>query len=276
MNSNLYTIEAISNLHVGSGDVNYGVVDNLIQRDAITDLPVINSSSLKGAFREHCKTSLGEKEIAQMFGSDPKSSDRKVGTYRFFDAYLLAMPVRSDKSPFLMATCPMILEALLDKNKLFNIGLPSQVESILHKLISLKDTDQVPLVFCKDFQDASIEDLNEIQTKYQEVEGIEHIGILMGNAPLVLVDDEDFRKLCDNNHLPVIARNYLNNGKSENLFYEQVLPRLSRLYFILMHSDKNDHETLNGTLKDNLVQIGANASVGYGYCRITPFDNPNE
>lgn len=276
MNSNLYTIEAISNLHAGSGDVNYGVVDNLIQRDAITDLPVINSSSLKGAFREHCKTSLREEEIAQLFGSDPKSSDRKVGSYRFFDAYLLAMPVRSDKSPFLMATCPMILEAVLNKNELFNIGLSNQMKNVLHKLISLKSTYQVPLVFCEDFKEASIEDLNEILTKYQKIEGIEYIGALMGNAPLVLVDDKEFRILCDNNHLPVIARNYLNNGKSENLFYEQVLPRLSRLYFILMHPDRNDHEKLNGTLKDTLVQIGANASVGYGYCKITPFDNLNK
>lgn len=275
MNSNLYTIEAISNLHAGSGDVNYGVVDNLIQRDAITGLPIINSSSLKGAFREYCKTSLCEKEIASIFGSDPKSSVRIVGSYRFFDAYLLAMPVRSDKSPFLMATCPMILEALLDKNELFNIGLSSQIKNVFHELISFKDTCQVPLVFCEDFKEASIEDLNEVQTKYRKVEGIEHIETLMGKTPLVLVSDKDFSKLCNDNHLPVIARNYLNNGKSENLFYEQVLPRLSRLYFILMYPDKDSHEKFNDTLKNNLVQIGANASVGYGYCKITPF-TPNE
>lgn len=278
MNSNLYTIEAISNLHVGSGDVNYGVVDNLIQRDAITGLPVINSSSLKGAFREHCKTTLpkGEAAITEIFGSDPKGSERTAGTYRFFDANLLAMPVRSNLSPFLMSTCPMILKEFLSKSKLFNIKISSQIENILNEIINLESTLQSPLVFCEDFQNAYIEDL-EIQTKFRKVEGIKHIEALMGNAPLVLVCDSDFRSLCDDNHLPVIARNYLNDGKSENLFYEQVLPRLSRLYFILMHPDNNNnHETLNKTLKDTLMQIGANASVGYGYCKITPFNDLNK
>ena len=55
MKATLYTIECISNLHVGSGQDNDGVIDGLIQRDVVTDLPCINASSLKGALREHCE-----------------------------------------------------------------------------------------------------------------------------------------------------------------------------------------------------------------------------
>ena len=47
----IYTIEAITNLHVGSGDVNYEIVDKEIQRDTATTLPTIHASSLKGAIR---------------------------------------------------------------------------------------------------------------------------------------------------------------------------------------------------------------------------------
>ncbi len=53
MKTELYTIETLSNLHVGAGDINFGVIDNQVQRDSVTNLPNINSSSLKGAFREH-------------------------------------------------------------------------------------------------------------------------------------------------------------------------------------------------------------------------------
>lgn len=81
MKAHLYHIETISNLHVGSGEANEGVIDNLIQRDAITDLPVIHSSSLKGALREHFKTS---KVVKYIFGSEANdTSCREAGAFRF-------------------------------------------------------------------------------------------------------------------------------------------------------------------------------------------------
>lgn len=55
-----YIIKTKTNLHAGSGDTNFGVVDNEVQRDSITNLPVINSSSLKGAVRDHFKDFLVE------------------------------------------------------------------------------------------------------------------------------------------------------------------------------------------------------------------------
>lgn len=55
MTTRMYVINTLSNMHVGSGEVNYGVIDNLIQRDSVTNLPNINSSGLKGAIREYFK-----------------------------------------------------------------------------------------------------------------------------------------------------------------------------------------------------------------------------
>jgi CRISPR-associated protein Cmr4 len=48
-----YLIECLSNLHVGSGDANYDVIDKKVQRDPVTNLPCIHSSGIKGAFREY-------------------------------------------------------------------------------------------------------------------------------------------------------------------------------------------------------------------------------
>lgn len=66
----LFHITAITNLHVGSGTENIGVVDNLIQRDVITKLPIIHSSSLKGALREHCNCNKDQNVIDYIFGSE--------------------------------------------------------------------------------------------------------------------------------------------------------------------------------------------------------------
>lgn len=264
MKAYIYQIEAISNLHAGSGEANEGVIDNLIQRDSVTGLPLINASSLKGALREHFKGQ--DKElIKHVFGSevnDPK--ERKVGAYRFFDARLLAIPVRSDKAPYLMATSPLVLKDYLRTLELF--GLP--VNNALKPLAQQSsDTPQVTQLI---YNEALIEDLEKTATYKVPLKGLPEWFYKAG----VLLPDADFRTLCDNDHLPVFARNYLNDGQSENLWYEQVLPRFSQLYFTVLVPD-GDARFLqfNEHITGSLVQIGANATVGYGYCRVTNVSN---
>ena len=46
-----FLLTALTNLHPGAGSESYGVIDNLVQRDATSDFPTINSTSLKGALR---------------------------------------------------------------------------------------------------------------------------------------------------------------------------------------------------------------------------------
>lgn len=254
----LFHITAITNLHVGSGKENIGVVDNLIQRDVITNLPIIHSSSLKGALLEHCKheichdnknNSNNEDPIKDIFGSESSA-----GKYRFFDAHLLAIPVRSNKTPYLMATCPSVIKQYLKTAKLFGI---TDIDLEFPK----------PIVFSKDLSDARIEDLGDNLTIFSDSEFGNKFQKLIGpNAPVVVVSDKDFATLCDDNHLPVIARNHLDNGESKNLWYEQVLPRCSVLYFPLIADNKHFEEFTKAL--NNLVQIGANASVGYGFCEI--------
>jgi len=60
MKYELYKITAMTNMHVGSGDMNFGVIDKLVQRDSLTGYPVIYSSSLKGALREFFKNETSE------------------------------------------------------------------------------------------------------------------------------------------------------------------------------------------------------------------------
>lgn len=268
MKTLIYRIKAISNLHVGSGEANFGVVDNLIQRDAATGIPAIHASSLKGALREHCEANgMAPYILRYIFGSDAKDNkSHEVGHFRFFDANLLTLPVRSDKSPYISATCPLLVKDYLSKRKII-AGSDSINLTILNKA-----TQGIPKVTNQSHNNALIEDFEqqavwigaENDKEKEELKQLKQEVLL--STSFALLHDEDFGRLCNNDHLPVIARNNLAAGH-ENLWYEQVLPRFSTLcFFVLVPDDAPEEAKL--PIENTLVQIGANATVGYGYCQI--------
>ncbi len=75
--------------------------------------------------------------------------------------------------------------------------------------------------------------------------------------------DGDLKDLAD--ELPVIARNYLDNGISKNLWYEEVVPRESVFAACFQAPD----DVLAKGLHGQVVQLGGNATVGYGFCLFT-------
>ena len=107
--------------------------------------------------------------------------------------------------------------------------------------------------------------------RYSEetVKAFEEKAALLGKTISINREDaavattEEFEKLCNDDNLPIIARNCLENGESVNLWYEQVLPAQSVLATIFQTDRENDLDCLNG----KIVQIGANATIGYGYCK---------
>lgn len=230
MKATLYTIECISNLHVGSGQDNDGVIDGLIQRDVVTDLPCINASSLKGALREHCeKWNKAHNEdaekvnVVKLFGKKVSGEENcEAGEYRFLDASILSIPRPSVNAPFVQVTCDEVVTELQDKASLFGVGLGDNEKETVLRLANVLETNNCSY--------------------------------------------EDFKKYSD--ELPVIARNCLENGVSKNLWYEQVLPRKSRLAFFILHDDGEINEAFDSSITSVPVQIGANASVGYGICVI--------
>ena len=67
--------------------------------------------------------------------------------------------------------------------------------------------------------------------------------------------------------LPVIARNYLENGESKNLWYEELVPHESVFWFMVIGEEK-DVETFHKAVDGKVVQFGGNASLGCGLCRV--------
>ncbi|KGN96606.1 CRISPR-associated protein Cmr4 [Porphyromonas sp. COT-108 OH2963] len=78
----------------------------------------------------------------------------------------------------------------------------------------------------------------------------------------------------DLEQLPVIARNKLDNGKSENLWYEEVVPAESRFVFFVSYDNEKIFASFNEIIQKGVIQIGANGSIGYGFCKITNIKDP--
>jgi CRISPR-associated protein Cmr4 len=266
-----YIIETLTNTHVGSGDTSFGTVDNLIQKDPATFLPVFHSSSVKGSIKEHIENNYKNTEIPEadfnlIFGE----AEDKPGVVKFYDARLLTLPLRASKRVYFHCTSP---ETVLDYlNTIDTFKTATGLDDLKNFIANLNCADKEFIVLNND-TNLEIEDYSN----YKSVpinNGVKdlikkYIGIDSEN--LAVFKNEIFSDICKDS-LPVIARNKIGeDGKSENLFYEEVLPRRSKLWFMLGF-DKNI--TINsqfGTkLTSDLIQMGANASIGYGVTQIRP------
>lgn len=273
MKTEFYVLTTMGNMHVGSGEYNVGVIDNLVQRDVINKFPNINSSSLKGAFREFFKSEKNDDFIKRVFGSAPKAQDDKAsGSFRFFEANILSYPVRSNVVAYLRAVSIDVLKEFLLKIKMFQKQNDyKELVNVLNFLTGIDVKEKKPIVFNTKLDKAIVEDFElkaEIYSKDLDNTMRTALYKYFGKR-VVLLHNNDFQRLCGENMLPVISRNYLESGESKNLWYEEVVPRLTQFYFPVMEEDR-DANDFESKLSDSLIQFGGNASIGYGYSKIEP------
>lgn len=228
-NVGIWLIIPQTNLHVGSeSTVNFSVIDKAIQRDVTTNLPCINSSSLKGAIKEYMSecTNMDVSNLKDIFGSvKSDSTDIKKGSVLFFDASLLFIPKQCvEGKTYELVYSDKVLEDFSKKVNNLVEGNSISKETLLSQVRSIMGQE---------------------------------------NVARNSVDRDTFTAYCDDDALPIISRNCLENGESVNLWYEQVLPSLSVLATIIVTKEKEQMDALNG----KIVQIGANATIGYGYCK---------
>lgn len=262
MQYKLYLVHALTNTHVGSGDANYGIIDNLVQRDVVHNLPTIHSSGIKGAMREHFDKKLSVDYTKQVFGSEPGATESSPGTFHFFDGHLLTFPVRSNKSPFFNAIAPFIIKDLLVRVADFGITLNNT--DVLEQLSNITFTgDNKATVFNDAYKNAILEE-HDLQAKVVSTIDISQLKDLLGGGNLVVIEDSTFKTMLKN--LPVIARNYLDNGVSKNLWYEEIVPHQTRFYTFIA---KSPIATTDFTVDKQIIQIGGNATIGHGFCKFT-------
>lgn len=281
-NTKAYWLIPHTNLHAGSGDTNYGIVDKEVQRDQIEGTPVIHSSGLKGSLRELLTTELGKESeaVKYIFGDGHKnkeaagnaSGNYTAGSYHFYEARLLTLPVRSNAATYFSATSPELIKAFLKESKTFT-GKTQCSE--LTALTKLKPAKGQPIFFANPGElsgKVMIEDWEARNGLTSDLapEEFKPCGEILGNN-LALMHQDDFKEACRN--LPVIARNNLDNGISQNLWYEEVVPRRSRFYFFIGNSGGVPQgfgftSNMNKKKLWNKIQVGGNATIGYGLCSI--------
>lgn len=260
-----YIIRCLTNLHAGSNGESHAIIDKIVQRDVSTGFPTIHSSSLKGALRQYFEAKFGETDqrIMRIFGAPPKRNegDEQKGAYTFFSAQLLSMPVRSNTRPFYRTTCPALINDLLAFQRLYAFNLDDEVLKALKIARSLNEAwlleNEAGNAILEDFPAKPYAKPDELNALHQLLD--EHLAVL---------PDKDFLHLAQN--LPVIARNQLENGISQNLWYEEVVPRQSRFFTLLDVPDNDpDFTVFEQNLCGFNIQIGGNATIGYGQVRFS-------
>ncbi len=247
MKVDAYLITCLTNMHAGVGGTNYDIIDNMVQRDVTTGMPTIFSSSLKGALREFFKNQwIDNKE-----NENEKKEGLKKLNYIFGPDHARGKENESEN------------EDQKKKNNTKKEGNIGHFNFFSADLLTLpeqakdKAFNHTTSCFLK-------EHINYLKLQLGIDEDI--IAKAFENLDVDEKSGKDFKRLAQK--LPVIARNKLDNGQSENLFYEEVVPRETRFVFFVAKSEKYSDEFDNAFNK-NVVQIGANGSVGYGFCEIS-------
>ncbi len=250
-NVSVYKLTCLTDLHMGSGDVQFGVVDLEVQRDAVTGEPTMFSSGVKGALRDFCRERVDKDAITAIFGSDDNGDT--PGSYRFLSGDLLARPVRvsSGKKAYALATAPELIGLLLKKLAAFG-----QAE-VLGADTALPAFPEDGSWLCGN------EDIKAVEGYGTRKAACPLLNSLLGTdwvlMPLAALNEID---------LPVVAHNVLNDkGISKNLWYEQDVPHES--VFLLLIVRPGEADELEKILGEKpVVQFGANASTGLGFVQL--------
>jgi CRISPR-associated protein Cmr4 len=290
----MFIIETLTNMHVGSGETHFGVVDNLIQRHPITKLPIIHSSGIKGALKQYFEDNNFNKEyIKELFGTDisldtadsKKELDYGPGHLIFFEAQMLTLPLRASENVYYNCTSvPTIIEYLDQLDNFFNAKAKTNE---LRKWLGELDFQGNDFIFFEGSNNLEIEDYsNGKKIDKSSINGSINESIIRSLQDLCKIDinklaifEKDiFTHICTDS-IPVIARNKIqDDGTSGNLFYEEILPRKTSLYMIIGYDAylnkedegkeaKGEFEKIIGEDK-KIYQFGANYSIGYGFSKL--------
>lgn len=284
-NTQFYKLSCIGDMHVGAGSSGFDFIDQLIQRDATTGFPCINGSSLKGALREYTNQlwtgDEGSNWITDIFGTDnarggisagDNSQNSKKGKDGFFSAHLVFLPVRTDKVPYVLCTSPSIIKNMIQSVEMLSSTIPSAISNLKSVVDDLESKDLSSRGISLNLKHDNAQ-TDYIGYKIKCDKSNDVVSLLAGyletpETDIAIIDDSAMVELCSDLYLPVIARNSLDDGKSINLWYEQYLPRFSVMYFPIIWS--SSHKSSMESLFDRSpLQVGGNATVGYGYSKIS-------
>lgn len=266
-------------LHVGCGS-SVGAIDLPVLRERATDLPVIPGSTLKGVLadlflaKNEANKWIRTAEGIDLFGNDDTKNATR-GKLMVGEARLVAFPVRSAKGGFVWATSPLLLGRLG-----ISCGNVGEMEGLGSKKVSFKSEAFILEEYkITHIGDVPPEVIEALKTKC--------------NLPLWETTLQDRLVILSDTMLTYFAKNaceIAHHNKIDDetgtvadkaLFSQENVP--SEALFvgeILAREDKEDEKVREKThslqklqekIKDEgyLLQIGANATTGLGWCQVT-------
>ena len=275
MKAELMKISCLTNLHVGSGDIKFEIIDGQVEKDPITNYPVIFASGVKGALREYAEQHLkNQEEVEEIFGTDRtgnKEKKGKSGSVKFLTAQLAAMPMRASEgkqSYYMVTTKRMLLQFCKLRRDIENNS-----EDLLQDVMQL---DNEKNYFLKKEGKGNI----GVEGYEVELEIPENLQVLtkflsdIFPENVVILSEEDM----NNTSLPVVARNHLDNGKSINLWYEEIVPHESVFFlYLLSNGTPSGDRCLERLLalidQKPLIQFGGNMTIGNGLTKVERWDS---
>ncbi|MBS7007938.1 type III-B CRISPR module RAMP protein Cmr4 [Anaerostipes sp.] len=258
MKAAVYLLKCLTNMHVGNGEESYNIIDNEVEKDVVTGNPAIYSSGVKGSILQYFKTqkSINKNTIEFIFGNEYGGTEVKEGNFKFLEAQMLARPMRVSDGDvsFAMVTTNEILQSFAEHLETFGFNKD--------ELVTLKtDVEGERFIVGKESKIKEIEGYSAEESHDMPVLSSE-LGL---RTNLAVTSASNFRNI----DLPVLARNCLKNGKSKNLWYEQIVPHESLFYLTVLYPDDSEYfETFNSAIDGKIVQFGGNASIGYGYTKV--------
>ncbi|NLZ60974.1 MAG: type III-B CRISPR module RAMP protein Cmr4 [Lentisphaerae bacterium] len=279
MQEQIMSIFTRTPLHVGAGS-SVGAVDQPVVRERHTEYPVIPGSSLKGVLSSLWYDSenmgknnkrLKESAAELLFGRDGDDKNAKAGSLLVGEGKLLAFPVRSAKNAFAWCTCPLVLaRAKRDMKLAFDIPkLASPDECIASPKLLLKQSqivlEEYILKSVAEPEAALVTALQEISADIAwQTELAEH---------LVVISNEMFSYFAEHaceiaQHVKIVVETGV--AQAGALFNQVNVPSETMFYSIMHCTVPEAADLLAAKLEENdqVLQIGADAGSGLGWCSV--------
>lgn len=272
-NGKLVFFYSESLIHAGTGQ-GVGDVDLPIQRERITQWPIVRASSLKGALRDHFELSgCVNDDLFVIFGPDQDQKDSNNnagkpdehgGALSVEEAKILLFPVRSLKGTYAYVTCPLAVKRMYrDLLSLMAVGcncVDDDIKSAAqmtvpdNQTILLPQDDLVSITVGNCGQPRHEVILEELVLEKQAKEEVAKLAAWLdkhwpsnSGAPwidldkrLAVVSDDVFKDFVEL-ATEVITRNKIDDAtgvvKKGALWNEECLPRETLMYGALFASD---------------------------------------
>ena len=277
----LILLHALTPLHVGTGQA-VANVDLPIAREKATGFPIVPASALKGVLRDYFRE---QPWANRAFGFAPKEGNTeeedtedartgRAGAWMFTDLRILCLPVRSFFGVFAYATCPLILERLRRHAEAFGIkgfeNLSVAVDGTQIALTSSSALRKDDKVYLEDLdltvkQDSHVDAVAQaIAEKLLPESERSHF-----TARFAVVSNDVFTFLSET-ATEVVARVRLEDNTktvaSGGLWYEEAVPAEAIFYGFV--GATSAEPSLASLQIDQLLQIGGDATIGRGLCKV--------